>query len=230
MTLRRCLLLTVTLSLVCAVPALADDVPDALQGTWASGGACNVVGRTIDIIGNTLAVGTGAPSVVTYVAGDSPQGNDAIHYAEEGDVSNFEYIPDADELDFHPEGYGMGSTTAYRRCDDPGMHAGADAQSSVTRCGWYAHLNEGDYNLIDGDGNWILGKNGQANVGGYDSLPYVNQARDYVSTGGSLGYACICMSVTMNPGGAGISSVESSRFVPIRQCKADPHLSDPSTW
>jgi hypothetical protein len=101
-----------------AAPVFAADVPDQLQGMWAVNGACDKLSKTIEIIGNTLAMGTGAPAVVSYERGDSPRGYDAIHFTDEGDVSNFEYISDQGELAYHAEGYGMGRTVVYDQCGD----------------------------------------------------------------------------------------------------------------
>ncbi len=240
---------------VLAGPAFADDsdIPDNLQGTWAINGACNNTARTIDIIGNTLAIGTGAPAVVTYVPNDSPDGNDAIHFTDEGDVSNFEYIGSQDELAYHEEGYGMGRVVAYTRCGDGDQsqstngntmndNSGNDNSGSnqastrpslgeVKRCGWLTQLNPGDTNLIDGDGTWILQKDGDPGetVSGFENVPGYDYGQ-HVSTGNGLGYACACMDVRMNASGGGIGQIDSVQIEKLRQCKSDPTLSDPSTW
>jgi hypothetical protein len=48
---------------------------------------------------------------------DSPSGNGAIHWDDEGSVDNFEYVPDKDELIYNSMGYGMGEPgVLYKRC------------------------------------------------------------------------------------------------------------------
>lgn len=98
-------------------PAFADDVPTSLNGHWAVDGQCDSKDNSIHIEAGKLAMGTAAAADITYFTDDSPSGNGAIHWAEEGSVDNFEYAPDQDELLYNGEGYGMGvAAIVYKRC------------------------------------------------------------------------------------------------------------------
>lgn len=98
-------------------PAMADDVPAELVGHWALDGACDDVEKSITVAADTLAMGSTAADEITFYPDDSPAGNGAIHWAEEGVVDNFEYDPTADTLSHNPEGYGMGvAPEVYTRC------------------------------------------------------------------------------------------------------------------
>jgi Protein of unknown function (DUF4087) len=225
---------------------LADDLPDGVQGTWAIDSDCDVTSKTIDIIGNTLAMGAGAPAEVSYETNDAPNGDDAIHFTDEGDVSNFEYDADDDLLIYHAEGYGMGQGVTYHPCGDGDQstvyaspsgdtatnEAGgtpAPEAAAQTRCGWLTELSEGGTDLIDGDGSWILEKAGRPVADGLDNVPDLTDM-PHVLTGDGYGYACVCMRVHLGKGDVGIAEIDSVKPKPIRQCKADPTLSDPSTW
>lgn len=98
-------------------PALSDEVPAELVGHWAVNGACDDVEKSITIAAGTLAMGSTAPDAITFFPDDSPAGNGAIHWAEEGVVDNFEYDPAKDSLYHNSEGYGMGvAPEVYTRC------------------------------------------------------------------------------------------------------------------
>ena len=97
--------------------AAEGDIPASLAGTWAENGACKTTSKTITIKGNTLAFGKHKADAMRYDEKDSPSNNDAIHWAEEGNVSNFEYLADKDTLAFNQQGYGMGvKPVIYTRC------------------------------------------------------------------------------------------------------------------
>lgn len=99
-------------------PALADDVPADLNGHWAIDNKCDSPENALHIGDGMATLGTGDAMAITYFADDSPAGNGAIHWAEEGNVDNFEYAKDRDELLYNSEGYGMGiAPTVYSRCD-----------------------------------------------------------------------------------------------------------------
>jgi hypothetical protein len=114
----RIIALTTIFAALSIAPVLADDVPANLNGHWAIDGACDNADNSVHIEGNMLALGTGEPLAIVFYPDDSPSGNGAIHWEEEGSVDNFEYVPDSDELIYNPEGYGMGDAkpSLYKRC------------------------------------------------------------------------------------------------------------------
>ncbi|CAM5776151.1 hypothetical protein LMIY3S_05383 [Labrys miyagiensis] len=89
-------------------------VPKAAQGVWAEGGKCR--GSTVTITAGTLKYKGSKPSAVYFAPKESPRGYGAIHYVEEGNVDNFEYAADKDQLLYNPEGFGMGKSVLYKRC------------------------------------------------------------------------------------------------------------------
>jgi hypothetical protein len=98
-------------------PALADDIPAELVGHWAENGACDDVEKSVTITADTLAFGSTAPGGIIFSPDESPSGNGAIHWAEEGNVDNFEYDPTNDQLLYNAEGWGMGiAPVPYKRC------------------------------------------------------------------------------------------------------------------
>src|SRR5690606_31402993 len=94
---------------IAASPVMAEDaVPAELVGQWAVDGACGDVENSITVTADTLAFGSTDPAAVTFSPDDSPSGNGAIHWAEEGSVDNFEHAVDQDVLLYNGQGYGMG--------------------------------------------------------------------------------------------------------------------------
>lgn len=100
------------------VVAMADDIPDNLVGHWAKDGACNVPASSVHFEKAALRFGHVKDSQgATFFEDDSPAGNDAVHWAEEGEVANFEYDAAADRLLYNEQGYGMGvPPVIYTRC------------------------------------------------------------------------------------------------------------------
>lgn len=97
-------------------PAFAADgaIPKAAQGVWAEGGKCH--GETVTFTANTLAYKGQKAQKAYFEPKESPSGNGAIHYVEEGNVDNFEYVAGKDEMLYNPEGFGMGEAVLYKRC------------------------------------------------------------------------------------------------------------------
>ncbi len=94
----------------------ADEIPQDIQGKWAAGAACDG-DDAITLTATTIAIGSDEPQGAEYFEDDSPAGNGAVHFAEEGDVSNWEYDAEKGVLLFNEEGYGMGGEpTVYERC------------------------------------------------------------------------------------------------------------------
>lgn len=91
-----------------------DAIPKAIQGVWAEGGKCH--GETVTFTAHSLQYKGQKAAKASFWPDDSPSGNGAVHYAEEGYVDNFEYVAGKDELLYNPEGYGMGTPVLYKRC------------------------------------------------------------------------------------------------------------------
>jgi hypothetical protein len=53
---------------------------------------------------------------VYFAAKESRRGYGVIYYREEGNVDNFEYASDKDQIIYNPEGFGMGKSVLYARC------------------------------------------------------------------------------------------------------------------
>lgn len=96
--------------------AFAEDegIPRAAQGIWAEAGKCQ--GRTVSFTADTLQYKGEEPQAAYFAPGESPSGNGAIHYKEEGNVDNFEYAAGKDQMIYNPEGFGMGKPVLYKRC------------------------------------------------------------------------------------------------------------------
>jgi hypothetical protein len=108
-------------ALLCFAPgvALADDIPADIQGLWGIEGDCGNQASVIALGSNTLRFQDADEDAgAVWTENDSPSGHGAVHFAEEGDVSNFEYDPDKDVLLFNEQGYGMGvAPIVYTRCE-----------------------------------------------------------------------------------------------------------------
>jgi hypothetical protein len=89
-------------------------IPKTAQGVWAEGGKCH--GQTVTITADTLQYKGAKPDAVYFAPKESPRGYGVVHYVEEGEVDNFEYANDKDEMIYNPEGFGMGKSVLYKRC------------------------------------------------------------------------------------------------------------------
>jgi hypothetical protein len=113
----RLILLTVLTAVTfVSSAAFAQDgkIPKAAQGVWAEGGKCH--GQTVTFTADTLHYKGQRPNAAYFAPNESPRGYGAIHYVEEGNVDNFEYAADKDEMIYNPEGFGMGKAILYKRC------------------------------------------------------------------------------------------------------------------
>ena len=99
------------------VTGFGDEIPQDIQGKWAPTGACDG-DDAITLTATTIAFGSDEPQEAEYFEDDSPAGNGAVHLAEEGDVSNWEYDEEQNVLLFNQQGYGMGvAPVSYQRCE-----------------------------------------------------------------------------------------------------------------
>lgn len=114
----RIIALTTIFAALSIAPVFADDVPADLVGHWAIDGACDKADDSIHIEPGLLSFGEQEGAAIEFHADDSPSGNGAIHWSEEGNVDNFEYDTEQDVLLYNGQGYGMGvAPQVYKRCD-----------------------------------------------------------------------------------------------------------------
>ena len=113
----RLVTIIATAAILAVSPAWADEVPKDILGHWALDGACDKANASIHIDATTVAFGAEKGDAVDFTANDSPAGNGAIHWSEEGVVDNFEFDTASDTLLHNTEGYGMGlAPEVYKRC------------------------------------------------------------------------------------------------------------------
>ena len=103
------------LPLLCAAGPASEHVPPGFRGAWARDGRCAVAAGRLVITAKTAALGVAPPAPITFDRDDGPHGEDAVHWAQEGEVDNFVLGP-AGTLIHNPEGYGMGHPELFRRC------------------------------------------------------------------------------------------------------------------
>lgn len=213
------------LALLLATPAYAasDDVPESIQGKWVGeGAACDTLGAPMVISATTLVYANGMIDDVFFSPEDGSDGT--IHFREEGEVSNYEYVAEEDVLVYHPEGFGMGSALPMFRCPEP-----ADFER---RCGWLANPTPGNWWLIDADGTWTLSSQGDDNAtttAVMDRVPAFD-ADEFVSTGRYYGHGCACLTVATDPDEDRVLAIGTSRRLPLATCEADPSLPAPADW
>lgn len=207
------------------VPAHADDdrlpVPPVVRGLWAEHGKCGDAASTVTIAADTLRFGANPPYPVYYAKAASPAGYDAIFSAEEGEVSNFEYVADKDVLALNAQGFGMGvERVPYTRC-----------ATAENRCGWLANLRPRDWWLVDREGTWTISAqdDSTAEAAGMSQVPDFDP-RQFVSTNGDHGYGCACLQVETDKATMSIKRVLGGKVLPLRTCQADRTLPPESRW
>ena len=107
-----CLALIAAASGGAAEPA----VPKAYRGVWARDGQCQSARNRLVLRDSTAQLGRGAPMPVILVPHDSPAGEDALHWAGEGNVDNFVLRRKPDAVVHNGQGYGMPGAELFRRC------------------------------------------------------------------------------------------------------------------
>lgn len=95
------------------------------------------------------------------------------------------------------------------------------------RCGWLSNPTPANYWLADRDGEWTLAAQGGYQAPGMDDLPDMT-TRGWVSTNGSYGYGCACLTVSTDRRTMRVTRIFSATPVPLRQCRADRSLRRPS--
>jgi hypothetical protein len=102
----------------------------------------------------------------------------------------------------------------------------AQSGPAETRCGWLHNPTPGNWWLIDSDGEWLLGAQGGYQAPGMDGMPDMSTA-GWVETNGHYGHGCACTRVSVDRRTRRVTRLHSARPVPLRQCRADPHLPRP---
>jgi hypothetical protein len=102
----------VSLILLAAAPAA---VPQAFRGAWARDGRCSAPDDRLTITATTATLGRAPTQPVIFDRDDGPHGENALHWAQEGNADNFVAGP-AGTLIHNPEGYDMGQPEIYHRC------------------------------------------------------------------------------------------------------------------
>lgn len=219
-------LLAVFLLLALSMPAYAasDDVPEAIQGKWVGKNlSCNAIGAPMVISATTLVYADGRIDDVFFSPEDGADGT--IHFLQEGEVTNYEYVADSDMLIFHPEGFGMGTALPMVRCPEP-------AGPFERRCGWLAHPAPGNWWLIDRDRTWTLSAQGDDNpvvTAVMDRVPGFD-TDEFISTGRYYGHGCACMTVVTDPAEGRVLAIGTSKRLPLATCQADKALPALDDW
>ncbi len=91
-------------------------IPAALRGAWGEGGDCSDSKKRLVVAARAVRFADGKSEAVFYARQDGPQGQDAIHWIEEGVTSNIEYDSSRDVLVMNDMGWGYPATGFYGRC------------------------------------------------------------------------------------------------------------------
>ena len=102
--------------LACGLGAGGAAVPQDFRGVWAQDGHCDAGGVRLVLTGTTAQLGNGAAAPIVLVPHDSPSGEDALHWAGEGEADNFVLRRHPDAIVYHPQGYGMDGAALFLRC------------------------------------------------------------------------------------------------------------------
>lgn len=99
------------------------------------------------------------------------------------------------------------------------------AEAAENRCGWLENPTPGNWWLTDADASWTLAAQGGYSVGddAWDKIGDISE-KEYVQTNGSYGYACACLSVTVDKRSKRILSVQKYKKLPLKTCKSDRAL------
>jgi hypothetical protein len=99
------------------------------------------------------------------------------------------------------------------------------AEAAEKRCGWIENPTPGNWWLTDADGSWTLSTQGGYSIddAAWEKIGDISE-KDYVQTNGNYGYACACMSVTVDTQEKLILTVSSFKQLPLEKCQSDKAL------
>jgi hypothetical protein len=100
------------------------------------------------------------------------------------------------------------------------------APAGQRRCGWLHNPTPGNWWLVDGQGEHIIGTQGGDQAPGMDEMPDMS-TRGWVEVNGSYGYGCACMTVTLDPDTLRVTQISDAAPQPLKQCRDDPRLPRP---
>lgn len=99
------------------------------------------------------------------------------------------------------------------------------AQADERRCGWLENPSPSNWYLTDADTSWILMEQNEQEPNLSIELPSFREEKGwFVKTGGSSGYGCACLSVTVNKKTERVLTASKGKMLPIKTCKNDKKL------
>jgi hypothetical protein len=101
---------------ICLGAAAPAAVPDDFRGNWALGGRCDRPSARLVITGSSISFAGAPPRSVTFFEHDSPSGESALHWSEEGEVDNFVLRHDPTTIVHNTQGYGMPGAEIFKPC------------------------------------------------------------------------------------------------------------------
>jgi Protein of unknown function (DUF4087) len=97
------------------------------------------------------------------------------------------------------------------------------AAAEETRCGWLDNVTPGNFSLQDRDGEWVLAEQGGYQAEGFDRIPDLS-GKEFVETNGPHGYACACVTGTMDAKEHEVRRIRKVKQKPLRDCRKDRAL------
>jgi hypothetical protein len=102
------------------------------------------------------------------------------------------------------------------------------AQAAERRCGWLENPSPSNWYLTDADSSWILMQSSEQEPSASIDIPVFQEEKGwFVKTGGSSGYGCACLSVTVNKKTNRVLTASQGKMLPIKTCKDDKKLPKP---
>lgn len=100
---------------------------------------------------------------------------------------------------------------------------GAQSKKFQTRCGWLDNPTTATYSLSDKDREWIIGEQGGYQVEDFDR-PAFKRGQWVSFFGGSYGYGCACLQITVDEETSYVLEIRKSYARPLAACKKDKAL------
>ena len=97
------------------------------------------------------------------------------------------------------------------------------ASAAERRCGWLSNPTPSNFWITDRNGEWTISEQGGYHAENMDAMPDMS-TRGWVKTNGYYGYGCACMTVETERETMRITKILSASPRPLKQCRADRHL------